>query len=541
MLVSGGQLVTKTPTFPFTPATSSSWFYNSERAWRAGHYGQMYARQLWVYVLIRKRGLGTARLPLKTYQRDDQNRPPATGAYADLIANPNPAISPFRFWEWTSCTYDTYGEAFWLKVRPGAGLPPTSLAPLHPVGMTLQPDGRWDFANEKIQLRGIERDDLVHFKTFNPADPARGLSPLEPLRDTLENEGFARTATSSFWRNGARPGVALKHPKNLSTDAANRLKAQWNAAAQGPGNTGTTVVLEEGLEPMVLTLSAEEAQYIETRKLNREEACAAYDVPPPVVHILDRATFSNITEQMRSMYRDTMAPHLKGFESDMHQQLCRPDFGDDQYAEFLLDEVLRGDFEARAAAYDKADYMTMAEKRRAENLPYIEGTDKIFVNAATVPLDEASRSRTPQAVTDQQAQPVEDQDDDGAGKATPRELVEMIQKIYLGVGTVLTEDEARALLNRAGAGLAPGAGPNGAPPAAPAAVPAAQQVSPETVRSLMGRLSWQKRLDQVNTGALVEGLNGDRDAVLVGLAFAQAAGDDVPGLKSRFRAMVKAR
>jgi phage portal protein BeeE len=64
-----------------------------------------------------------------------------------------------------------------------------------------------------------------------------------------------------------------------------------------------------------MTLTAEEAQYIETRKLNREEVCAAYDVPPPVVHILDRATFSNITEQMRSMYRDTMAPRLNGFEA----------------------------------------------------------------------------------------------------------------------------------------------------------------------------------------------------------------------------------
>ena len=35
-----------------------------------------------------------------------------------------------------------------------------------------------------------------------------------------------------------------------------------------------------------------------------------FDVPPPVVHILDHATFSNITEQMRSMYRDTMTPRL---------------------------------------------------------------------------------------------------------------------------------------------------------------------------------------------------------------------------------------
>src|SRR5206468_4129004 len=154
---------------------------------------------------------------------------------------------------------------------------------------------------------------------------------------------------------------------------------------------GSTVVLEEGMTPNKLSLSAEEAQYIETRKLNREEVCAAYDVPPPVVHILDRATFSNITEQMRSMYRDTMAPRLGLYESVLDAQL-RPDFDPrgDLYAEFLMDEVLRGDFEQRAAAYEtmtRIGGMTPAEVRRAENLPYLgDVTDQLYVNAATVPL-----------------------------------------------------------------------------------------------------------------------------------------------------------
>ena len=83
--------------------------------------------------------------------------------------------------------------------------------------------------------------------------------------------------------------------------------------------------------------------------------CGAYDVPPPVVHILDRATFCNITEQMRSMYRDTMAPRLSLWESAIDYQL-RPDFdaAGYLYAEFLLDEVLRGDFETRVQAWATA-------------------------------------------------------------------------------------------------------------------------------------------------------------------------------------------
>ncbi len=49
-----------------------------------------------------------------------------------------------------------------------------------------------------------------------------------------------------------------------------------------------------------------------------------------------------------------------------------------------------------------------------------------------------------------------------------RDLVEMVQKIYLGVGTVLTYDEARNMLNQAGAELPLGQQPqgNGKAPAA---------------------------------------------------------------------------
>ena len=116
--------------------------------------------------------------------------------------------------------------------------------------------------------------------------------------------------------------------------------------------------------------------------------CAGYDVPPPVVHILDRATFSNITEQMRSMYRDTMGGILPEYEAAVETDLRAVDWPDDAvYAEFLMDEVLRGAFEARQDALAKATHMTIAEKRKMENLPFIDGTDRIFLNTATMPLD----------------------------------------------------------------------------------------------------------------------------------------------------------
>ena len=115
----------------------------------------------------------------------------------------------------------------------------------------------------------------------------------------------------------------------------------------------------------------------------------AADIPPPVIHILDKATFSNITEQMRSMYRDTMAPRLGEFESDLDLQLA-VDFDTSLKARFDLDGVLRGDFETRAEAVSKLvtnGIMMPAEARPLFSLGKAgPEAERLYANQATQPL-----------------------------------------------------------------------------------------------------------------------------------------------------------
>ncbi len=371
---------------------------------RWASYGEIYRKQLWVFVVVRKLAVAEARLPLVAYSRSAGSRDRVPDhPFAQLLSRPNRRDDPFRFKSWTSATQSVYGEAFWGKIRDAGGRP-VELVRLHPSGMRIKEettDGRrvWEFSNSRIHLRDIPEEDLVHFSDYNPDDDSRGMSPLEPLRATLENEDAARRATSAFWRSGARPATVLTHPGSLSSEAHDRLRLQWSSLHAGADNTGATAVLEEGLKPERVMLTAEEAQYIETRKLNREETCGAYDVPPPVVHILDHATFSNITEQMRSMYRDTMAPRLGSRESVIETQLRasrrpgsdEPDFGDEIYAEYLLDEVLRGDFEVRMDAYTKginSGIFMPNEVRARENLPNAGAeANRLFVSSGLVPME----------------------------------------------------------------------------------------------------------------------------------------------------------
>lgn len=495
---------------------------------RWGDYAEIYRVQLWVTVLVNKLAKAQARLPLPVYGRDaeggrDQLR---DHPYARLLRNPSSRHDPFAFYTWTTSTLEIFGSMAWGKIRDAGGRP-IELVLLHPAGLTRREiDGEifWTFRNARVQIERIPDQDIVFFHTYNPDDPSRGLSPLEPLRATLENEAAARSATSSFWTNGARPGVALSHPGQLSQPAMDRLKLQWQNVAGGAGRTGSTVVLEEGMKPEILTNTAEEAQYIETRKLNREEVCAAYDVPPPVVHILDHATFSNITEQMRSMYRDTMAPRLGAFESVLESGLrgsvrpggSGPDFGDDIYAEYLLDEVLRGDFEVRAAAIQgmvSSGQMTPNEARRIENRPPLIGGDQLFINSAMIPL----------------TAPIVEEDAPKSDRAVDVaiSLITTAPSLAQLPGLPVLVDQLRAVLEGKPLPVVAPLAAQGAPKAVLAA---------SVVRKVMGRLA-RGTPAEVDVESLIEDAGAHAPQIVIALGCSLALGEDMSSLRARVAAI----
>jgi HK97 family phage portal protein len=375
-------------------------------AWAA--YGQLYRSQPWVYTLVRKLGVSTGRIPVKVHRREDNGARTSAREtrYSQVLRQPNRRMGPKRLWLWTGSTCELYGEALWVKLRDDTDLV-RELYPVHPTHLSrIYTDSngqRWYLLfGGRLPVRA---EDVVHFASYNPDSLVRGLSPCEPLRRTLEAEDAARRASSAMWRQGARPALVLTHPKTVSDAAAKRLLKTFDSKHGGVDNWSKTALLEEGVTPHQLQLSHEDMQYVDGRRLNREECCAVWDVPPPVVHILDRATFSNITEQMRSMYRDTMAPRFNFYEDALSTQLA-PDFlrfdGADLYSEFLLDEVLRGDTETRTKGYAQAigtAQMTPNEGRRLENRPDIEGGDELLVNAALIPLSSAIAAATQTAAT----------------------------------------------------------------------------------------------------------------------------------------------
>lgn len=387
-----------------SPIIAESYYYpdsmGMDLEYRYALYGQIYTNQPWIMSVINKRAEAVARLPVNIWDVKGNTRSLDTRSqYAQLIADPCPKMDPFSFWGWIQRTIDIYGETYLAIDRDKSGAP-AALWPMHPSRVAIKRNpkgGEYTYyfqagSGVGTELVSFPESDVVPFKLFNPDKLERGLSKMEALRSTIFAEDSSRTATSAMWKNAGRPNIVLETGNRLGDAGRKRLKLAFDGAHAGSGNTGKTLVLEDGVTAKPLQISAVDMQYIEARQLNREEVCGVYDVAPPMVHILDRATFSNISAQMRAFYRDTMAPVIESLQSVMNKYVGAH-WDRQNTLEFAVDDVIRGDFEIRMEAAHKAistGVMTPNEARDLVGLNRYSDpkADELYANSAIQRLGE---------------------------------------------------------------------------------------------------------------------------------------------------------
>jgi HK97 family phage portal protein len=303
---------------------------------------------------------------------------------AQLLNSPLLGMTTYRFIERLVSDVALYDNWYGIKLKLNGTLrilpvPPTLIRPY---------GGNW-IRPEKYQTAGgrdFQPDEVIHIHGYSPTDLTYGESPIESLRDLLLESAEASKHRSQMWKSGARLTGVLVRPADApdwDSKDKSRFREMWRSFSEGGGAEGGTPILEDGMTYDKVGFNPEQAQYIEARKLTREEVSAAYFIPPPLIGILDHATYSNIKEQHAHLYQDTLGPWTVMIQQEFAAQVL-PDLPDneDVYCEFNIAEKMRGSFEEQAAAASTAaggPWMTRNEIRARNNLPRVEGGDDLIV------------------------------------------------------------------------------------------------------------------------------------------------------------------
>lgn len=356
-------------------------------------YGTLYRTQPLIYAAVRKIAGSIARLGVAVWDQspEDGQELDLTSPYAALMADPCPTKSPQSFWDWTCATAEIYGETYWIKLREGRGNQITGFVPMHPSLLQIFRDTGGEEAYRFLGRPGVvfSRSDIVPFRMFNPDGVMRGVSRLEPLRSTLMNEDSARRSMAATWKNGTRPTGVVTSERELGTLGRERLKMAFQSEHQGTGNHGRVILLEDGVTFAPIDANAVEMAYLGARELNRQEVATVMDLPPSALQDMTHATFSNIEENGRSLYRDSLSPRITFLEDVVDWEVGR-EFNGPKKMKFAVAEQLRGSFAERAESIAKlvqCGVMKPSEARQYFDLN-VAGpeADELYIQGAMVPL-----------------------------------------------------------------------------------------------------------------------------------------------------------
>ncbi len=167
-------------------------------------------------------------------------------------------------------------------------------------------------------------------------------------------------------------------------------EAVKRASAEGR----SAITMPAGLEIKTLGVDPEKTQLLELSRFCVEEIARIYSLPPTFLQDLSHGTYSNTEQQDLHFVKHTLKRWVEQFEQELNLKLWGR--GNNRlYAEFNVDGLLRGDFKTRMeghAAAIQAGIETPNEAREMENKPSMDGGDRLFIQGANVPLDQAGQT-----------------------------------------------------------------------------------------------------------------------------------------------------
>lgn len=358
-----------------------------------------------VYSCVRILAEAVAGLPLHLYRYNEtggKEKAVDHPLYRLLHDEPNPEMSSFIFRETLMTHLLLWGNAYSQIIRNGKG-EVLALYPLMPNRMTVDRDERGQLyykytptSDDAPTMEGstviLSSRDVLHIPGLG-FDGLVGYSPIAMAKNAIGMAIACEEYGAKFFANGAQPGGVLEHPGTIKDPQ--RVRESWQSTFGGSGNANKIAVLEEGMKYTPISISPEQAQFLETRKFQINEIARIFRVPPHMVGDLEKSSFSNIEQQSLEFVKYTLDPWLIRWEQTLYRTLFSEKEKQQYFFKFSVDGLLRGDYATRMSGYATArqnGWMSTNDIRELENLdriPAEEGGDLYLINGNMTKLADA--------------------------------------------------------------------------------------------------------------------------------------------------------
>jgi HK97 family phage portal protein len=372
-------------------------FANNGETWskvRVGEDTQLQIAAAFSAIRLIAETVGT--MPLHLFRKTSKGRERATDhpLYALVHDQPNEYMTAVEWKEAMVVSLATMGQSYNFVDKFESTGRIISIQPVHKsrVKPEIDINGGLDYwlTKRNGQRLKLKRRQICPIRGFGGVGDLEGYAPHKLHFNSLALTVAVEKYGAEFFGSGARPTGILTTKTEFGEKSRDDIRKSFAKYMRDSWLKGELPVLDSDTTYSPITTPNNEAQFIETRKMQIAEVARIYRVPLHMLMEMDKASYAN-TEQANKHFLDyTLLSYLKRIELALNSCLLTTVERVDHYFEFDVRGLLRGDSTQRAAYYvtmRNAGAITQNEIRDLENMPRIEGADDLHVPLNMAPSD----------------------------------------------------------------------------------------------------------------------------------------------------------
>jgi len=346
----------------------------------------------WVYACVARRSMGLAQIEFKLYKLKDNNEVEELVDHEllELLYRVNPEMTKYNFIQLSVIYRDLLGTSPWILSKTNENDKyPSNIFIARPEFFKVKKDNQGNLEGYVYEIgtykKEFKKEEVLFLKNYNPKNPDRGIGVIEAVRQTAENDDYIMQSNKNLLKNNARPTGILEVDGNISSKQEKRLSKIFKSKYQGYENSYEVPLLQGGVKFKPMTLPPKDLDFIESRKMNRDEILMVFGVPLSVLGMSKDVNRASAETAEYTFCKRTLEPMATEIIEQLNEFLV-PMFGDNLWLGFepLAKEDKEIELKRRSEGWNK--WMTTNEVREMEGLEAVQGGDYIYLPLSSMPM-----------------------------------------------------------------------------------------------------------------------------------------------------------
>jgi HK97 family phage portal protein len=324
-------------------------------------------------------------LPVDSYIRLDGLRRPFRPRPA-WVTKPDVDTTKEAFYGAVIVSMLLDGNAF-IRVYANRRGEITNLVVLNPIDVEIRRNGVGRVMYEvKGESKMLSSENVIHVPDVVRPGAVRGVSRVEALKEDFGLAIALRSYAARFFGSGATTQGIIEYPNKLTGEQAKMLQENFDSRHKGWKRSHRTGILSGGATYKTTSVTNDQAQFIDSRRMAVEDVARAFNVPPHLLGLPGTNSYASVEQNNLAWVIHCLRPIVQKLESAFSPLMSRYPGGETAFIKFNLDGLLRADINSRMSAYSTgllSGFLTINDVRRLEDLQDI---DDPSANTVRVPL-----------------------------------------------------------------------------------------------------------------------------------------------------------